>query len=85
MIFFYKLLCKNMNSTYEFTLKEEPKVKMEIFWGTKSWRNFIEGLKQKVDIFIGIKNIFNPIIIFKKIVLSFTYNIYRYHSCIYIK
>jgi len=23
-----------MNSTYEFTLKEEPKVKMEIFLGT---------------------------------------------------
>jgi len=25
-----------MNSTYEFTLKEEPKVKMENFLGTKS-------------------------------------------------
>jgi len=25
-----------MNSTYEFTLKEGPKVKMKIFWRTKS-------------------------------------------------
>jgi len=25
-----------MNSTYEFTLNEGPKVKMENFWGTKS-------------------------------------------------
>jgi len=24
-----------MNSTYEFTLKEGPKVKMENFWGLK--------------------------------------------------
>jgi len=49
-----------MNSTYEFTLKEGPKVKMEKFLRTKSWRNFLEGLKRKVDIFIGTKNIFNP-------------------------
>jgi len=49
-----------MNSTYEFILKERPKVKMEIFWTTKSWRNFVKGLKQNVDIFIGTKNIFNP-------------------------
>jgi hypothetical protein len=49
-----------MNFTYEFTLKERPKVKMEIFLGTKSWRNFLEGLKRKIDIFIEIKNIFNP-------------------------
>jgi len=33
---------------------------MENFIGTKSWRNFLEGLKQKDDIFIGTKNIFNP-------------------------
>jgi len=51
-----------MYSTYEFTLKEGPKVKMENFWRTKSWRKFLEGLKQKVGIFIGAKNIFNPII-----------------------
>jgi len=57
MIFFCKILLKNMNSTYEFALKEGPKMKMEIFVGTKSWRNFLERLKQKVDIFIETKNI----------------------------
>jgi len=30
-----------MNSTYEFTLKEGPKVKMENFWRTKSWRKIL--------------------------------------------
>jgi len=49
-----------MNSTYEFTLKEGPKVKIKNFRGTKSWRNFLEGLKRKVDTFTGTKNIFNP-------------------------
>jgi len=49
-----------MNSTYEFALKEGPKVKMENFIGTKSWKKILEGLKRKVDIFIGTKNIFNP-------------------------
>jgi hypothetical protein len=49
-----------MYSTYEFTLKEEPKVKMENFLGTKSLRKILEGLKRKVSIFIGTKNIFNP-------------------------
>jgi len=49
-----------MNSTYEFTLKEGQKMKMKIFLGTKSWRIFLERLKQKVNIFIGTKNIFNP-------------------------
>jgi len=49
-----------MNSTYEFTLKEGPKVKMKNFIGTKSWRKILEGLKQKVGIFIETKNIFNP-------------------------
>jgi len=48
-----------MNYTYEFTLKEEPKVKMKNYWGTKTWRNFLEQLKLKVDIFIKTKNIFN--------------------------
>jgi len=28
--------------------------------GTKSWRKILEGLKRKVDIFMGTKNIFNP-------------------------
>jgi hypothetical protein len=51
-----------MNSTYEFTLKERPKVKIENFIGTKSWRKILEGPKRKVDIFIGTKNIFNPLI-----------------------
>jgi len=27
---------------YKFTLQEEPKVKMENFWMTKSWRNLLE-------------------------------------------
>jgi len=27
--------------------------------GTESWRKILKGLKQKVGIFIGIKNIFN--------------------------
>jgi len=47
-----------MNSTYEFTLKERPKVKMEIFIGIKSWKKILKGLKRKVGIFIGLKNIF---------------------------
>ena len=29
-------------------------MKVEIFWMTKSGRNFLEELKRKVDIFIGI-------------------------------
>jgi len=48
-----------MNYTYEFTLKDWPKVKMENFWGTKKWRKILKGLKRKVGIFIGL-NIFNP-------------------------
>jgi len=59
MNFFCKILFKNMNSTYEFTLKERLKVKMENFRGTKSWRKTLEGLKRKIGIFIGTKNIFN--------------------------
>jgi len=50
-----------MNSRYEFTLKEGPKVKMENFWETKSWRKSLKGLKRKVGIFIGTENIFNSI------------------------
>jgi len=34
-----------MKSTYEFTLKEGPKVKMKKILGTKSRRKIIEGLK----------------------------------------
>jgi len=34
-------------------------VKMKNFWGTKSRRKFL-GLKRKVGILIGTKNIFNP-------------------------
>jgi len=45
---------------------------IENFIGTKSYTKILEGLKQKVDIFIGIKNIFNPIIklIFKKNIIK---------------
>jgi len=50
---FYSKIC----ILHEFTLKEGPKVKMENFWG---WRKILEGLKRKVGIFIGTKNIFNP-------------------------
>jgi len=32
---FYKILSKNIKSTYEFALKERPKVKMETIWGLK--------------------------------------------------
>jgi len=34
--FFCKILLKNMNTTYEFTLKEGQKMKMKKFLGTKS-------------------------------------------------
>jgi len=44
---------------------EGQKAKMEIFWATKSWRNFLEELKWKVDKFIGIKIIFYPFIFYK--------------------
>jgi len=47
-----------MNSTYEFTLKEGPKVKMKNFIGTKSWKKNLKELKRKIGIFIGTKNIF---------------------------
>lgn len=47
-----------MNSTYKFTLKEEAKVMMKFFFGTKSGRKNLERIKQKVNIFIGTKNIF---------------------------
>jgi len=44
-----------MNSTYEFILKMGPKVKIENFIGTKSWRKILEGLKQKFGIFTETK------------------------------
>jgi len=55
MIFFCKILFKNMNSAYEFALKEGPKVKIEKFWRTKSWKKILEGLKQKVIYLWGQK------------------------------
>jgi len=58
-----------MNSTYEFTLKEGPKVNMENFWRTKSWRKILEGLKRKVGIFIGTKTY----LIQKKIEICFNH------------
>ena len=63
-----------MNSTYEFTLKEGPKMKMKFFRRTKSWRNFLEKLNLTYknifnpNIFTGNKNIFNQkikIVLFK--------------------
>jgi len=35
-----------MNSKYDFTLKEGPKVMIENFIGTKSWRKILKGLKR---------------------------------------
>jgi len=58
--FFYKILFKNMNYTYEFTLKEWLKMKTKNFCGTKRLRNFLDRLKWKVDIVIVTKNKFNP-------------------------
>jgi len=66
---FCKILFKNMNFTYEFTLKERLKVKMENFRGTKNWRKILEGLKRKISIFIGTKNIFNPFFIFVLLII----------------
>jgi len=40
---------------------------IENFIGTKSERKILERLKQKVNIFIGIKNIFNHLKIHKKL------------------
>jgi len=34
---------------------------IKIFIGTKNWKIILEELKWKVNIFIGIKDIFNPI------------------------
>jgi len=56
-----------MNSIYEFTLKEGPKVKIENFWWTKSWRNFLEGLKRKSYIFIRPKTYLTLYSFMKKI------------------
>jgi len=49
-------------------------MKMENFLGTKSWSEILERLKQKVDIFIRTKNIFNP-----KLFKSILYNIILYY------
>jgi len=53
-----------MNSTYKFTLKEGPKLQMKKKLGTKSWRNFLEGPKWKINIFIGTKNIFKYVYVY---------------------
>jgi len=37
-------------------------MKIEKFWETKRRRKVLEWLKQKVGIFIGNNNIFNPIL-----------------------
>ena len=49
----------NFIKKYKIWLKNKDIV-IENFIGTKSWRKILEGLKRKVGIFIGIKNIFNP-------------------------
>jgi len=49
-----------MNSTYDFTLKKGTKSENANFLGTKGKRNFLEGIKRKVNIFVEFKNIFNP-------------------------
>jgi len=40
---------------------------MENILGTKSWRNFLEGLKRKVDIFIGTKIYLTPFLLCRKV------------------
>ena len=59
-------------------------MKMENFLGTKSWRKILEGLKQNVDIFIGTKNIFNPVFFFNSffffdLIIPHT-NLYYFYS-----
>jgi len=56
---------------------------IENFIGTKSWRKILEGLKRKVDIFIGTKNIFNP----KKNqqLISYDLNFFKNLICIHWK
>jgi len=39
---------------------------IENFIGTKSRRKILEGLKRKIDMFLGTKNIFKPLFILKK-------------------
>jgi len=51
-----------MISTYEFILNDGSKVRKKFFKGLKVEDFFLEELKQKVDKFIKIRNIFNPII-----------------------
>jgi len=52
-------------------------MEMENFLMTKSRRNFLERLKQKIDIFINKKKIFNPII---NTILSFISLLYPLSS-----
>jgi len=52
-----------MNSTYDLTLKEEPKVKIENFIETKSWRNFLEGLNEKLTYLQGLNTYLTQIFI----------------------
>jgi hypothetical protein len=48
-----------MKSTYELILKYGAKVLIENFEGTKSIRKNLEGLKTKLQIFIGQKHIYS--------------------------
>jgi len=61
---FYNVLhnfVKNTTDTHELTEKYGLNVMIENFIETKSRRKFLKGLKWKVIIFIGTKNIFNII------------------------
>jgi len=55
---------QNFIQKYEFYIwvyfKGGTKSEDEKILGTKSRKKILEGLKWKVDIFIGTKNIFNP-------------------------
>ena len=56
---FLKFLLKNMKVRHELIKKYGPKILMKNFCETKNLIKILERLKQKIDIFIGTKNIFN--------------------------
>ena len=75
------IFLQNFIQKYEFYIwvcfKGGTKSEDEKNLGTKSWRKFLVGLKLKVGIFIGTKNIFNPskyIVILSMYVIHVTSN-----------
>jgi len=56
---FYTFL-HNFIKKYKSLLKKGTKVVTENFKEIKSWRKILEELKQKIDVFIGARNLFNP-------------------------